>query len=82
MPFTMPTKPSAIPGIYYAIFAWYEPLLCLVGFIGAFFDPKTVRYFHQHWRSSNDSCLCRPMINKRHGHRITFLQDPYLWRHS
>ena len=40
----MPTKPSAIPAVYYAIFAWYEPLLCLAGFIGALFDPKKVRY--------------------------------------
>ncbi|KAJ3722864.1 hypothetical protein C8R42DRAFT_664613 [Lentinula raphanica] len=32
---------SAIPHLYYAIFACYEPLLCLLGFIGASSDPKT-----------------------------------------
>jgi hypothetical protein len=33
--------PSVIPRVYYAIFACYEPLLCLLGFIGACSDPKT-----------------------------------------
>jgi hypothetical protein len=33
---------SAIPDFYYAVFAFYEPALCLMGFVGAFFDPKTV----------------------------------------
>lgn len=35
-------KRSALPDFYYAIFAWYEPFICLVGFVGAVFDPKTV----------------------------------------
>jgi hypothetical protein len=30
---------SAIPELYYAIFAFYEPFLCILGFIGTFADP-------------------------------------------
>ena len=33
---------SAVPTVYYAIFAIYEPLLCVAGMIGAFFDPVKV----------------------------------------
>ena len=38
----MPSQ-SAIPGFYYAVFAFYEPGLCLMGGLGAFLDPKSVR---------------------------------------
>lgn len=34
---------SAIPTIYYAIFAIYEPFLCVAGMVGAFIDPVQVR---------------------------------------
>jgi hypothetical protein len=33
---------SAIPDAYYAVFAFYEPLLCWLGFLGALADPKAV----------------------------------------
>lgn len=33
---------SAVPTVYYAIFAIYEPLLCVAGMIGAFVDPVKV----------------------------------------
>lgn len=33
---------SAVPTIYYAIFAIYEPFLCVLGMIGAFTDPVKV----------------------------------------
>lgn len=34
--------PSAIPPVYFAIFGIYEPMLTVVGFIGALLDPKKV----------------------------------------
>lgn len=37
----MPNQ-SAIPDIYYSIFAFFEPFLCIAGFIGTFYDPETV----------------------------------------
>jgi len=33
---------SALPSIYYAIFAVYEPFLAIVGLIGTVFDPQKV----------------------------------------
>lgn len=33
---------SAVPTIYYAIFALYEPFLCIAGMIGAFVNPVKV----------------------------------------
>lgn len=33
---------SAVPTVYYVIFAIYEPLLCIIGMVGAFFDPVKV----------------------------------------
>jgi len=33
---------SAIPDFYYALFAFYEPALTILGFIGAAYDPVTV----------------------------------------
>lgn len=33
---------SAIPDFYYALFAFYEPALTILGFIGALSDPVTV----------------------------------------
>jgi len=40
---------SAIPRSYYIIFAVYEPLLCLIGFIGACSDPKTTHDGQAPW---------------------------------
>lgn len=40
---TMVAK-SAIPHFYFLMFAVYEPLLTLVGFLGALIDPKKVCY--------------------------------------
>ncbi|KAJ7283587.1 hypothetical protein C8J57DRAFT_739295 [Mycena rebaudengoi] len=40
---------SAIPTHYYAIFAIYEPLLVLVGFLGALADPKSTHDFQAPW---------------------------------
>jgi hypothetical protein len=37
---------SAVPTVYYAIFAIYEPFLCVAGMIGAFFDPVKVCIFN------------------------------------
>ncbi|KAH9951637.1 hypothetical protein B0H21DRAFT_716847 [Amylocystis lapponica] len=31
---------SAIPGFYWLVFGWYEPLLTICGFFGAVIDPK------------------------------------------
>ena len=33
---------SAVPTVYYAIFALYEPFLCIAGMLGAFIDPVKV----------------------------------------
>ena len=33
---------SAVPDFYYAIFAFYEPALTTLGFVGTLCDPKTV----------------------------------------
>jgi len=33
---------SAIPEFYFSIFAFYEPALTILGFIGAVYDPETV----------------------------------------
>ena len=33
---------SAVPTVYYTLFAIYEPFLCLVGMLGAFVDPVKV----------------------------------------
>ncbi|KAJ8086702.1 hypothetical protein PM082_005525 [Marasmius tenuissimus] len=40
---------SAIPDHYYAIFAFYEPFLCTVGFLGAWADPKTTHDSQAPW---------------------------------
>lgn len=46
----MPTQ-SAIPDFYYAVFRFYEPAICLMGFVGAFFDPKTTHDQQAPWPS-------------------------------
>jgi hypothetical protein len=43
----MATPTSALPTVYYAIFAFYEPLLCWLGFLGAIADPKAVGDFQK-----------------------------------
>ncbi|KAJ3937254.1 MAG: hypothetical protein NXY57DRAFT_692401 [Lentinula lateritia] len=48
-----PRPTSAIPHVYYAIFACYEPLLCLLGFIGASSDPKTTFEGQAPWPADN-----------------------------
>ncbi|KAF7969305.1 hypothetical protein HWV62_27733 [Athelia sp. TMB] len=40
---------SALPTFYYAIFAYYEPLLCIVGFLGAISDPKATHDQQASW---------------------------------
>lgn len=35
---------SAIPTVYYLIFAFYEPFLCVSSLIGTFADPKKVSF--------------------------------------
>jgi len=42
---------SAIPNFYYAIFALYEPALCLMGFLGALLDPKGTHDQQAPWPS-------------------------------
>jgi len=42
---------SAIPDIYYSIFALYEPFLCIVGFVAAFYDPKSTHDQQAPWPS-------------------------------
>lgn len=46
----MPTQ-SAIPNFYYAVFAFYEPALCLLGALGAFLDPKKTHDQQAPWPS-------------------------------
>ncbi|KAH7914181.1 hypothetical protein BJ138DRAFT_1144306 [Hygrophoropsis aurantiaca] len=40
---------SAIPDFYYALFAFYEPALTLLGFIGALHDPVTTHNTQAPW---------------------------------
>lgn len=73
-------KQSAIPDFYFAVFAWYEPFLCLVGFVGALFDPKTVSFacFSLCDNYSLTEKYPRRMTSKRHGHSICLHQIHYL----
>ena len=45
---------SAIPTVYYAIFAIYEPFLCVLGMVGAFVDPVKVCILQRALSSSTD----------------------------
>jgi len=47
------SHPSAIPDLYYAIFAYYEPFLTIMGFIGAFSDPKSIHDQQAPWQSGS-----------------------------
>jgi len=38
---------SAVPTVYYAIFAFYEPFLCIAGMIGTLVDPVKVCILHR-----------------------------------
>jgi hypothetical protein len=50
----LPMSPkSAIPDAYYAIFAFYEPFLCILGFIGTFADPVTSHNQQAPWPANN-----------------------------
>ena len=40
-----PPTVSAIPDFYYALFAFYEPALTIIGFIGTLCNPETVIFF-------------------------------------
>lgn len=40
---------SAIPDFYYALFAFYEPALTILGFIGALSDPETTHNTQAPW---------------------------------
>ncbi|EIN10437.1 hypothetical protein PUNSTDRAFT_99959 [Punctularia strigosozonata HHB-11173 SS5] len=40
---------SAIPDVYYAIFAFYEPAMCIMGMLGAFLDPKKTHDMQAPW---------------------------------
>ncbi|KAF9652200.1 hypothetical protein BDM02DRAFT_232129 [Thelephora ganbajun] len=40
---------SAIPTVYYAVFAIYEPFLCVAGMVGAFFDPVKTHNMNGPW---------------------------------
>ncbi|KAF9226529.1 hypothetical protein BS17DRAFT_775778 [Gyrodon lividus] len=42
-------KLSAIPDFYYALFAFYEPALTIIGFIGALYDPETTHNTQAPW---------------------------------
>ncbi|KDQ64576.1 hypothetical protein JAAARDRAFT_118590 [Jaapia argillacea MUCL 33604] len=43
------TTPSAIPNIYYAIFGFYEPLITILGLLGAIADPKKTHDAQAPW---------------------------------
>ncbi|KIJ70026.1 hypothetical protein HYDPIDRAFT_78951 [Hydnomerulius pinastri MD-312] len=45
----MASPPSAIPDFYYALFAFYEPALTIIGFIGALSDPETTHNTQAPW---------------------------------
>lgn len=40
---------SAIPDFYYVLFAFYEPALTILGFIGALYDPETTHNTQAPW---------------------------------
>ncbi|ESK96063.1 hypothetical protein Moror_7408 [Moniliophthora roreri MCA 2997] len=54
---------SAIPDHYYAIFAFYEPFLCTVGFLGAFADPKTTHDSQAPWPADNPPPVVLPLAS-------------------
>lgn len=68
----MPPPQSAIPDFYYALFAFYEPALTILGFIGALSDPETVTYFipsctmalvsHTHFRPTTPKRRGQPTV--------------------
>lgn len=45
----MQPSASAIPDFYYALFAFYEPALTILGFIGAIHDPETTHNTQAPW---------------------------------
>jgi len=47
----MPTPTSAIPAFYYIVFGWYEPILAILGFVGAMMYPKSVHDQQAPWPS-------------------------------
>lgn len=48
---------SAVPTVYYAIFALYEPFLCIAGLVGAFVDPVKVCTPSMCFLEPNRSCF-------------------------
>jgi len=49
----MSTSRSALPTIYYAIFAVYEPLLSVGGLIATFSDPQKIHRLQAPWPSGS-----------------------------
>jgi len=47
------TPTSAIPDVYWAIFAVYEPFLTLMGFLGAWSNPKATHDAQAPWEFSS-----------------------------
>jgi len=45
----MQPQTSALPDFYYALFAFYEPALTIIGFIGALCDPETTHNTQAPW---------------------------------
>ncbi|KAN0097409.1 hypothetical protein V8E55_001855 [Tylopilus felleus] len=48
----LPT-PSAVPDFYYTLFAFYEPALTIIGFIGALCDPETAHNSQAPWSADS-----------------------------
>lgn len=44
---------SAIPDFYYLLFAFYEPALTILGFIGTLYDPETTHNTQAPWPLEN-----------------------------
>ncbi|KAF8138515.1 hypothetical protein EV363DRAFT_1208209, partial [Boletus edulis] len=44
---------SAVPDFYYALFAFYEPALTIIGFIGTLCDPETAHNTQAPWSASS-----------------------------
>ncbi|KAF8914694.1 hypothetical protein CPB85DRAFT_1297880 [Mucidula mucida] len=45
----MDSSRSALPDFYYFVFAAYEPLLCIIGFLGTLADPKSTHDGQAPW---------------------------------
>ncbi|CAL1700798.1 unnamed protein product [Somion occarium] len=52
---------SAIPGFYWVVFGWYEPLLTLLGFIGAILYPKEAHDQQAPWQTEQSTANTLPL---------------------